>query len=48
MKKTADQMMTIINNKLTEYAQSIRVVEWSGNNNTARKIKALYETNKKN
>ena len=32
MKKTADQMMTIINNKLTEYAQSIRVVEWSGKN----------------
>ena len=32
MKKTADQMMTIINNKLTEYTQSIRVVEWSGKN----------------
>jgi len=32
MKKTADQMMTIINNRLTEYSQHTRVVEWSGKN----------------
>lgn len=56
MKKTADQMMTIINNKLAEYAQSIRVVEWSGknimlstgkiltNSNRARFIKRIMNT----
>jgi len=32
MKKTPGQMMTIINNRLTEYGQHTRVVEWSGKN----------------
>jgi hypothetical protein len=56
MKKTADQMMTIINNRLTEYTQSTRVVKWSGknimlstgkiltNSNRARFIKRIMNT----
>jgi uncharacterized FlaG/YvyC family protein len=56
MKKSADQMMAIVNNKLTEYDQSTRVVNWSGksillstgkvleNSSRARFIKRIMNT----